>query len=85
MKWRYLCSGGLSHDLLTVDVQDNHFVVRWRQVCVTRHAHEASVQVLPTHIPERQVIDGRPIRTVLKRFIDDSIVQVPGHIRRRTA
>lgn len=67
--------------LLTVDVQNQHFIVGRRQVCITRHAYEARVEMLAAHIRKGQLIDGHPIRTQFKGLVQHRVVQVPGHIR----
>lgn len=67
--------------MLTVYVQDQHFVVRRREIRVAGHAHQAGVQVLSTHTGEDEMVARYAICAVLKGLVQDRVVQVPSDIR----
>lgn len=65
---------------LTVDIQDNDFIIRRSEICVAGHTDKTGVKVLPAHIGEGEVIDGHPVWSMLERLVDDGVVEVPSYI-----
>lgn len=65
---------------LTVHIQNEHFGVWRSDVRVACRTHESGVQVLSSHIVQRQPINCDSIGTVLKGVVHHLVAQVPGHI-----
>lgn len=68
---------------LTVHVQDHDFCARRGEVRVAGHANSPCVQYVTSNAGQREAIDCRAIRSVLKGFVYKYVVQVPGYIRWR--
>lgn len=74
----------LSVYVLTIYVENDHFIGGWCEVCVAGHADKTGIHVLTTDVWVGQVVDGGfAIRSVFEGLIDNRVVQVPCNVRQR--